>query len=493
MATGYKRGAIYSVGFAAGGKLFSLASGLLVAFYFGAGAKTDIYFYLILTAALLNGWLQNVNTSVVVPEFMHLRQKNAYQAAGFANFFLYIYAAAAAALTAVCFLWPARVLGAISSFTAADIAQNLALAALGAAYFGAFFVMTFLVSITESYKHFKIYFLSPLNTLLALLALLIFKSLEAMFAGYILAYLIHIAACLIILAVKDGWHFKPLWPRADKKFAQNFWYMQPNAAAWAALLGAPLFMLSAAAAGIVSALNYARTLADGLLDIFVSRVNNVAKVKITAQSAAQNPREAAQSLLRADKVLTFILAPVCVFTAFFAPDIAQMFFMRGGFSAQDAQNTAAFLRPLILAVPLISLHNNLNNFYAALRLIKEVAPRYFVFALIFIAVFIFAIGRYGAFAYAKVFLVMYAALTLLNFFTLKKFAPYAAYGRHLLYIAKLLTLSAACALAAKYAFGFYQGNVFVKILINGAFFVCLNGLALFVSGDVKNLRRAVWK
>ena len=72
----YKKGAAFSVLLTVIGKVFSFLSSLLLAYYFGADSATDVYFYLILISALLNGWLQGINTGVVVPEFMHINNKS---------------------------------------------------------------------------------------------------------------------------------------------------------------------------------------------------------------------------------------------------------------------------------------------------------------------------------------------------------------------------------------------------------------------------------
>ena len=87
----YKKGAALSVAATVAGKVFSFLSSLLLAFYFGATVKTDIYFYLILICAVITGWLSSINVSLVLPEFMHQREKSLNSAFNLANCFLYIY------------------------------------------------------------------------------------------------------------------------------------------------------------------------------------------------------------------------------------------------------------------------------------------------------------------------------------------------------------------------------------------------------------------
>lgn len=487
----YKKGAAFSVLFTVAGKFFSFISSLLLAYYFGADSATDIYFYLILISALLNGYLQGINTGVVVPEFMHINKKDHLKAVDFVNYFLYIYVFTAAILVAVCFILPRQSLAFLSAFDAAAIEQSARFMGLSALYFSSFFIMTFLISVAECFKLFSIYILSPLNSLLPLLLLFLTRRLDAMFIGYILAYVVQIAACLILLKQKQGWSFKFKKPELGKKFKQNLLFFQPINTAWAAVLYAPLFMVSAASAGMVSAVNYARMLSDSPSDIFVLKVQNVSKVKMTAQAADNDWPAIKNTLVRTDIVLMFLLLPFCIFTSVFAFDIVKMFFMRGSFTLQATYDTAVFLSLFILSVPLYSVNTNIFNLFSAVRLVKEITLRYFIFTVIFIFLFAVAIKAFGPFAYPAVFLLLYLSRTGLNIYTARQYCPQTDYSAHILYLARMTTICFACAFATRYIFAFYQGNVFLKLFINGAFFVSLNGAIFWLNGDFRKFIEAL--
>ena len=483
----YKKGAALSVAATVIGKIFSFASSLLLAFYFGATVKTDIYFYLILICAIITGWLSSINLSVVVPEFMHQREKDPKKAVNLANYFLYIYCAAALVICGFVYFFPEQSLGGISAFSRQEISQAGNLMFLSSIYFCTFFIMSYLISLVESFKMFGIYFFAPLNTLLPLVFLVFSKNIESMFLGYIAAYAIQIAACLLLLKTKAAWHFNFAKPQINKKFVQNFAYSQPGALVWAAVLYAPVFMISATQAGMVSAVNYSRMLSDSPTDILTSKVNNVAKVKFTKEAAAEKFDDMAQTVINTDKAAIILLAPFCAFSCLFAYEIIIMFFMRGSFNLRDSANTADFLKMFIMAVPFIGLNNNVSNVFSALRIVKEVTPRYLVLGLVFIAAFVLGVKYYGAYAYPLLFLVMYAVMTLMNIITIRQFAPFIPYGRHIFWVVKTMAVSLICAWIIRRIFGFYQGNVFIKILINGSAFVLLNSVFLLLSGDLKEL------
>ncbi len=492
----YKKGAALSVAATVTGKLFSFLSSLLLAFYFGATGKTDVYFYLILICAVLTGWLSSLNVSLVLPEFMHQREKSPNAAINLANFFLYLYIAAALIFCAAAYIWPSEILGAVSAFSPAEVNRSANLLFLSSVYFFSFFIMSYLIALCESYRMFGIYFLAPLNTLLPLLFLLSSKKLEAMFLGYISAYWIQGLLSLYLLRKKQAWHFRPAKPEFNKKFIQNFLYSQPGAMVWAAVLYAPLFMISSTQAGMVSAVNYSRMLSDSPTDILTSKVNSVAKVKFTAEAAKKQFAKMADTVIKTDKAVSVLLIPFCVFTCLFSQEIITMFFKRGNFTAQDVENTAKFLAMFIMAVPFIGFNNNVSNVFSALRIIKEITPRYLILGLICTAAFILGVKYYGAYAYPVIFLAMYAVMTFMNIITVRTFAPFIPYGKNMLWVLKTILISFICAAIVKYAFAFYQGNVFMEILIKGSAFVSLNGLALLFSGDLAYLTKTAgikWK
>lgn len=173
-----------------------------------------------------------------------------------------------------------------------------------------------------------------------------------------------------------------------------------------------------------------------------------------------------------------------------------MFFKRGNFTTQDVENTAKFLAMFIMAVPFIGFNNNVSNVFSALRIIKEITPRYLILGLICTAAFILGVKYYGAYAYPVIFLAMYAVMTFMNIITVRTFAPFIPYGKNMLWVLKTILISFICAAIVKYAFAFYQGNVFMEILIKGSAFVFLNGLALLFSGDLAYLTKTAgikWK
>lgn len=485
--TGFKKGAFFSVSFGVVGKVFSFLSSLLLAFLFGSSIKADIYFYLLLLTTLLNTWLYGINFYLVVPEFMHRYQKDKKTAIDFANFFINIYVLIGLLIIIGTCLFPWTILSVISDFGIDQINQGISLVMLGSAHFVLFFIMSFLINLCESFQLFKIYFFVPLNTLLPLIILFFTRNIEAMFIGYITAEIIQISICLYLLKTRGDWFYSFKKLKLSDKFKKDFWAMQPNSFINMLLGYVPLWLISGMQAGLVSAINYARMISDSPSDVITTKVGNVVRIKFTKEAASGKKEELKESLFKTDRFLVFILIPLSVFTSVFAKDIVEMLFMRGHFNLQDVSNTSFFLTFFILCVPFSALNSNFSLLLSSLQLLKESFLKYAGINLIFIGCFVWGIKNYTSFSYPVILLSVVALTTIFNFVIAKKLLPFLNYTKHALKIIGLLISSLLLAFIIK-SLNLYQGNIFIKIFINGITFVALQLFLFYKLGFVKQIR-----
>ena len=108
--TSYQKGAALAVGATALWKFISFASSILIAIYFGASSRTDVYFYLIMLMGFGVTFLQRINTTVLIPEAMFLAEQDLSESRRFLTFGFYIYLLIALPMTIPCFknlgIWP---------------------------------------------------------------------------------------------------------------------------------------------------------------------------------------------------------------------------------------------------------------------------------------------------------------------------------------------------------------------------------------------------
>ncbi|MBO4675374.1 MAG: hypothetical protein J5601_04740, partial [Elusimicrobiaceae bacterium] len=74
--TSYHKGAAIAVMATFTWKFISFLNALLLAFYFGATYKTDVYFYLVMLMGFGVAFMQRLNNTVLIPEAMFLQKEN---------------------------------------------------------------------------------------------------------------------------------------------------------------------------------------------------------------------------------------------------------------------------------------------------------------------------------------------------------------------------------------------------------------------------------
>ena len=124
--TSYKTGAALAVSCTAVWKLTSFASSILIALYFGASARTDIYFYLIMLIGFGITFLHRINTAVLIPEAMFLDEKSPAESRRFLTLMFYIYVLLALTLCLIGLVFPVGVVQLFSRFDGALLQHALA-------------------------------------------------------------------------------------------------------------------------------------------------------------------------------------------------------------------------------------------------------------------------------------------------------------------------------------------------------------------------------
>ena len=98
----YKRGAVVSTGLNILVKSALFLNTIIIAYYFGTGIDTDLYFYIFTTVTLIAGLANGMDLAVIIPEGMHVKVDHGLEEAiGFYNFFGLGYVIIGVILTAI--------------------------------------------------------------------------------------------------------------------------------------------------------------------------------------------------------------------------------------------------------------------------------------------------------------------------------------------------------------------------------------------------------
>ena len=89
----YKKGMMYSTGLNIIARGIGFVNTLIIAYYFGANASTDIYFMVLSVALIISSVINGNDYLILIPEAMKLRERESDMSSQkFLNFFLYAYA-----------------------------------------------------------------------------------------------------------------------------------------------------------------------------------------------------------------------------------------------------------------------------------------------------------------------------------------------------------------------------------------------------------------
>ena len=487
--TSYRSGAALAVGATAVWKVISFVNSLLIAAYFGAGSATDLYFYILIALGLGAYFLQRLNAAVVIPEAMTLEEHTPGRGRALLNGFLYFYVLLLGISVLAALTCPVTVARGLSLFKTAELTAQRTLIVLGIVLFGLQVLASYLTAVLEMYRRFTAALFSPLNALLPLVFLLCFSGplgVSSLMYGFVLSNVIQIAVFAWVLKTELAWEFTPCLFLSGRTFRRNL--ASNQLLEFFNIINGllPLYLLSGLAAGLVSALNYAKQLTESATEVFSLRITNISKIELTERAARNQQQAFNRSYLRTHRFLCFLLTPLAVFSIFYAPEIITVFFKRGLFTQQNVQETTAFLRPLLAVMLLMVPTLMQNNAAAAMRKLKTFLPYSLSGTLLFTLAVPLAMHWGGPFAYPYTQLACILISLVINAVFFKRHLSFVAYttalrdmgrlvGINLLALLPCIALDTCTTLV----------NPLLTLACRGIIFVSVLGVISYFSGDLK--------
>lgn len=472
----YKRGMLLSVLFNIIAKSVLFLLTILVAKFFGSDIKTDIYFFVYGSMILLSGFINIVDTAVLIPESMRIREnEGSTVAASFLNFFMRIYVVIGLVFVALLFFFGTTLFGIISKFAAADIILYKNYFLLGSMYFLFQVLTNYINSILTSLKFFTVpMIISGINSCIVIASIIVLHEqldVLSVFWGGIVAYSINLILLLILLKRNTGWNFFTRTPTIRKKIWTNIFFTQLGQLATLASSFFPLFLLSGFGKGVISLMNYGKNIADIPNTLITSQLTNVSGIQLNEQAARKDLDGMNDTFLHTGKLLVFILIPVGFFLFVFAEPIVELFYLRGNFGIDSVTDSARFLQLLSITIFSFGINALVSRLFIATQSIKQAFIYQVVLnVLLIIAIWIFT-KYYGAWGYPYGIILMNLVNYLLMFFICKKILSRINYAGLLKYTALLLLLNAAIASGFYFAAPYLHLAILPKLLIS--FFVYL--------------------
>ena len=466
----YKKGTALSVLFniISKGILFLLT--IIIARYFGSNIKTDIYFFVFGTMVLLSGFINSIDTAVLIPESMRLREKEGGgSAAAFLNFFLLFYLITGIAFIIVMYFFGTTVFGLISKFSENDIVMYRNYFWIGSLFFIFQILTNYINAILTSLKYFSTpMIISGLNSCIVIAAIFLLKSeydLLSIFIGGLVAYAVNLVILFFVMKKNAGWKFIISYTGVTKKMVSNILYAALGQTATVASSLLPLYLLSGFGSGFISVMNYGKNIADIPNTLVTAQFTNVSGIKLNEQSARHDHAGMNDTFARTSKLLVFILVPVGFYLFVFAEPMVELFYQNRNFNTDAVTASAGFLKLLALPVFCIGINAMVTRIFIAVQAIKQA----FIYQVIMnglqiisIWVFIKYIGAFGyGFAVITINIINLAGL----FFICRVIAPQINYSALLKYTGLIILLNGLIAAAVYYAAGYLQTPVVFKLIV----------------------------
>lgn len=341
----YKKGIVKSTALNIVAKSIGFINSLILAFYFGASASTDIYFYVLSVAALITNTVNGIDYLVLIPEAMKLREtKGEKSSQQFLNFFIWLYAAIGILITIFIVLSPVLFFNLFSKFDRSQLQDHSQLLYIGCIIIVFQLLNNLMSAILVSYKYFTMPIITGLvNSIFAITLTLVFHKqlgITGTILGISAGYVVNFILLLVQLKKYHGWEFLKVHVVKVKRVWRNIGLIQVNILPVWIRNYIILYLLSGLGTGIITSVNLGQMLAT-MPEIFIlTQITSVVGIKFSELAAKEDYKETSRVLSNVLSTLFVLLIPVAIAMAVAHKEIIAIVFQRGHFTASSAATTA---------------------------------------------------------------------------------------------------------------------------------------------------------
>lgn len=458
----YRKGTVLSVLFniVSKGILFVLT--IIIARYFGSNIKTDIYFFVFAAMILFSGFVNAVDTTVLIPESMRLREHEGEErAAAFLNFFLLVYLAIGILFLVAMYFFGSTLFGLISKFSKADIHTYRNYFWIGSFFFIFHVLTNYLNTILTSLKFFSVpMVISSIKSCIAIGCIFLLKAdydVLSVFLGGLISYAVNLVILLIVLKKVAGWKFSIRSSGIKKRVWKNILYAELGQVTTVASSMFPLYLLSGFGSGIISVMNYGKNIADIPNTLVTTQFTNVSGIKLNEEVARQDFTGMNDTFVRTSKLLVFVLVPMGFYLFVFAKPVVDLFYHSPNFDAVAAEESAIFLQLLAVSIFSIGINAMVTRIFIAIQAIRQAFIYQVILNLLLIVVIWLCTQRYGVYGYPYAVIIINVLNYFGMYFICKKLIAAINYSTVLKYTGLIILINAAI------ASGLYSAMKWVKL------------------------------
>jgi len=420
-------GTLMSVFFNAGAKIIQVLSMFLVGNLFGTGVDTDLYYFLYnFVIVIIAGFMGGIDATVVMPEFIRLRQQEGDgPAMGFVNKYIFIYLAIALVFTFYGFINPISFYDIFSNFKGTVLTDHRSMLLISLVLLVLVLVTNLLANVLNSYKYFAITngFLL-FNNLLALVSLLLFYKkygIMSVMAGVTVGYMFNLIFLVFLLRVKFKWNFFIINRSISKRLIKFAGANQLVAFIVAIRSYCIQFLLSGLNAGVLTTVNWGNQIAS-LADAFLNvQFYSITGVRFSEYLALKQPEKAERffytvfNLLFLIAVIVFLLLFIC------SGSIVTIFNFKKAISSEIAEVLSNSMVYLSL-VPLVNIITFLfSRLLVSFQLLNRIFLIYSIIGQVALLLLIWGgIYWYGYMGYIVASVIGFLIVAVFNYLLVKK-------------------------------------------------------------------------
>lgn len=354
-------------------KVFGLARDVITAGYFGTGIDNDAYqsaYSLFYVPVLL---FNSCITATIVPLFVEEREKYSLKHSNhFASNALNLFAVAALLVSAVMYVFCEPIVNLIYQFDAQGIAITVKLTRimlLGLVFNVSSIVISSLLNAMERFMAAQLTGF-PLSVAV-ILAVVVFApklGIEAVAWGVFAASVLQV---VILIPALMGWfEYKPVLDLKDKRFHRLLKLAGPAVLS----MGISEFnhmidrsLASGLPTGSISAMSYAYKLITFLLGVLMVPLTTIMFSRMSRQAAGDNKEGVLASLRNSIMLISLVALPVIAVGMTMATDVVKMIYMRGNFTLESVNLTAAVLMFYLIGVLGFGFRDFMNRTFHSLQ------------------------------------------------------------------------------------------------------------------------------
>jgi putative peptidoglycan lipid II flippase len=484
----YKKGFVASISLNVVAKGILFLNTVVIAYFFGTSLDTDLYFFVFSLVSLIAAFINGTDLAVIIPEGMHLQEKEGKDAAiQFYNFFGFIYLCIGLALFILLLLFALPVYNAISTFENNILAGNRLLLVLSSVLPLFMILSNYLSTVLTTLKYFTApLVVSMIVQMLVLISLVLFHGslgITAAIIGMIAGYALNLVMLLFLMHFKLNWRFHLSWPALGTRIKRNLLSVQLGNLATFAYSYGIILILSGMATGVYSAYSYSMQVVNVPINFIVTQAAAVVGIKFNELSTKNQHNHLNKTFQESTGILLFLVIPLCFLTSLYAEEIIKILFLRGGFTHDSVAKVSFFLRFLIYLTPCLLLMTLITRAITAVRKVGKSFYFQIGFNIISLGLLLAATHFFGEYGFVITIISShYLYILIACFFLLKWLMPFIDYASTLKALGMLLLFNIPFTILCYTIFGIDQPLV-VLVLIGLVYYLTILIVNYFVRAN----------